>query len=145
MLLLLLSCKEEKKQFFQTGDCSNIDTYMLGNDFTIFCYIDSTNCTTCAMQWLTRWLYFEDELKKLKTGIVLIVRNANEDAVHNTLTQLRLNYPVVFDDFSNIRRKNEIILNQYSTFAVNNKKEVVWLGIPIESEASWNSFRKMLQ
>jgi len=28
---------------------------------------------------------------------------------------------------------------------VNQKKEVVWLGVPIESEASWNLFRKTLR
>ena len=97
------------------------------------------------MQWLHRWTYFEDELKKLNTGIVLIVRNSDEEAVHSIMEHLRLDFPVIFDKNSTIRRQNGAILWHHSVFVINRKKEIVWLGLPIENEASWNLFRRTLR
>ena len=144
IVLLLFSCGKNKKIIFQTDGCYNLEASMLGNDFTVFCYIDSTNCTVCDMQWLHLWTYHEEELKKLKTNVVLIVCNRNEDVIYDAMRELRLNFPVVFDGFSDIKCKNEIIFNHHSTFVVNNKKEVIFLGIPIRSKGAWNLFRKTI-
>jgi len=145
--LLLLSCGEAEKLFFHIEGNDAFDTCMLDNKFTIFCYIDSSGCAPCALQWLHRWTYsyFEDELNKLKTGVALIIRNSDEEAIHDVMTYLRYEFPVIFDRNSAIKHNNEAILDQRSVFVVNRKKEVVWLGVPLESENSWALFCKTLR
>jgi hypothetical protein len=59
--------------------------------------------------------------------------------------QQHLNFPVLFDGSLAIRRDNPAVLSQYSTFVVNRKKEIVWKGLPIESEESWRAFRKKIR
>ena len=117
----------------------------MNNDFTIFCYFDSTNCTVCSMQWLDSWSYRMSELKKMNTGIALVVRNPDEEAVRDALDQLLLHFPVTFDTSSTFKQNNKLLLTQQSVFAVNKKKEVVWLGLPIESEKTWNQFCKTIK
>jgi hypothetical protein len=131
--------------FFQIDDCEAFDIGISYTDFTIFCYIDSNECNPCIMERLFVWSHFKDELKKLKTGVVFIVESSNEDVVRATMERLRLDFPVVFDKESVVKHKNTVILDQHSVFAVNNRKEVVWLGLPIESADSWNRFRKTLR
>ena len=145
ILLVLLSCGETEKQFFHIEGSDVVETAMLNNKFTVFCYIDSTDCDPCALLWLHRWNYFEDELNKLNTNVALIVRSSDEKAIQDAMAQMRLNYPVIFDGNSTIKISNEAILNRHSVFVVNHKKEVIWLGLPIECENSWNSFLKHLR
>ena len=143
--LLLFSCGEEKTILHTGNSGADFETAMLGNKFTIFYYIDSTDCDPCAMQWLFRWIYFEEELKKLNTGVVLIVRSSNKEVIYETMEQMRLDFPVVFDKASTIKQNNAAILEQHPVFAVNNKKEVIWLGLPIADEDTWNKFCKTLR
>ena len=144
-LLMLFSCGEAEKQYFRIDDCAILNAGVHNNGFTIFCYIDSAECNICVVQWLHRWTYFEDDLKEMKVGVVLIVRNSDEDAVRKLMDFLRLDFPIIFDKSATIRRQNRAMLRQHSVFVVNNKKEVVWLGLPIESRTSWNSFRRMIR
>jgi len=145
ILLVLFSCGETEKLFFHIENSDVVESAMLDNKFTIFCYVDSVDCNPCVMYWLHRWTHFEDELKKMKAGIILIVRRSDKEEVHDLMIHLRLNFPVIFDGSSIIKHDNEAILNRYSVFVVNRKKEVVWLGVPIESRASWNLFCKTLR
>jgi hypothetical protein len=144
-LPLLFSCGKSEKIFFHTENNGNFEAGMLDNKFTVFCYIDSTDCSPCALQWLHKWKYFEEDLKKMKTGVALIVRGSDEDVVYSTLTNLRLNFPVVFDKSSSIKQDNATILDEHLVFAVNHKNEVFWLGLPIVNEASWDSFCKIVR
>ena len=144
-LLLLFSCRREEKMIFQTVGIDKLEACLRSNEYTIFCYFDSTRCTTCSMEWLTRWTHFNDELKSLNAGLVLIVRNSDEDAVYETMTFLRLFVPVVFDTSFAIKKANYALLRQSFCFTVNSKKEVVWIGLPIKDEKSWNEFCKTLR
>lgn len=145
LIFLLLACGNERKIMFQAMDFHCIDSCIQNNNITVFCYIDSADCTVCSMQWLNLWLHYLNELKKYDTGIALIVNNTDEYVVKNYLTHLQLDFPVVFDKSSMIKQKNAIVLNHHSIFAVNENKEVVWLGSPIKNEDTWNLFIKMLQ
>ena len=145
ILLLALSCGNEKRLHFVTESAGTLDSCIFVNDFTILCYIDSADCTVCSMQWLTLWSHRERELEKLNTGIVLIVNNTDEKAVYDALEHLQLKFPVAFDNNSALKQNNPLLLGQFPVFAVNREKEVVWLGTPIESETTWNLFCKTLQ
>ena len=145
ILLLLLSCGNEKRLTLLTDGNEMLDSCIRANDFTIICYIDSADCTFCSIQWLDFWTYRESELEKLKTGIVLIVDNTDEEEVYDALSLLQRKYPVVFDKSSTLKKNNAFILNQYSVFAVNKEKEAVWLDSPIENENTWNLFSKKLR
>ena len=145
LLFLLLSCGNEKRLTLLTDGNEALDACIAANDFTIICYIDSADCTYCSMQWLDLWTYRERELEKLRTGIVLIVGNTDEEEVYEALSLLQRKYPVVFDKSANLKKNNAFILNQYSVIAVNKEKEVVWLGLPIENENTWNLFCEKLR
>ena len=145
ILLLLMSCGNEKRLTLLTDGNEVLDACIAANDFTILCYIDSADCTYCSMQWLDLQTYRERELEKLKTGIVLIVGNTDEEEVYEALSLLQRKYPVVFDKSTNLKKNNAFILNQHSVIAVNKEKEVVWLGLPIENENTWNLFCKNLR
>ena len=121
-----------------------LDSCVTSNSFTIFCYIDSADCTVCSMQWLDYWSFYEDDLRKMNTGLSLIVSNSDEKTVIEALDNLRITYPVIFDKFSIIKQNNIILLKQNSVFVVNKKKEVVWLGLPNKSEKTWALFQKTL-
>jgi len=97
------------------------------------------------MKWLDYWGFRNDDLKKLKTGVALIVHNSNEEIVNKEISRLHMKFPVVFDKSSAIKQNNPLILNQYSVFTVNKEKEVIWLGAPINNEETWNLFYKTLQ
>ena len=143
--LLAFSCGNEKRLHLVTENFGTLDSCILVNDFTIFCYIDSADCTVCSMQWLNLWSHRENELEKLNTGIVLIVNNTDEKAVNDAIEHLQLRFPVVLDNFSNIKKSNPIFMSKNSVLTINKEKEVIWLGIPIESEKTWNLFIKTLR
>jgi len=145
IMFLLVSCGNEKKLHLVTDNLSVLNSCIISNDFTIVCYVDSANCTTCSMQWLQYWASHEDELKELNTGIALVVRNPDEEAVRDALDQLLLHFPVTFDMSSTFKQNNKLLLTQQSVFAVNKEKEVVWLGLPIESDKTWQQFCKTIK
>jgi len=145
LVFLVWSCGEEKRLYLSTESHPALDSCILANDFTIICYIDSSNCSVCAMQWLIGWSARADELKNMNTNIMLIARNSDEEAVHDALEQLHLTFPLTFDPFYTIKQNNAIIMNQHAVFAVNKEKEVVWLGLPIANEKTWNLFCKTIR
>ena len=144
-MLLMFSCKNANKLHIVIENQSVLDSCILSKNYTIICYIDSANCTTCSMQWLQLWVAYMDELKEMNTGITLVVNNSDEEAVRDALDQLLLHFPVTFDTSSTFKQNNKLLLTQQSVFAVNKKKEVVWLGLPIESEKTWNQFCKTIK
>lgn len=144
IMILLFSCGRET-QLFHIENNEEFYACMQEHDFTVFCYIDSTDCAPCSMQWLNRWVHFKSDLEKLNTNVALIVRNRNTDTVFGVMSHLRLDFPVIFDSTLTIMRDNPEVLSQYSTFVVNNEKEVVWKGLPIENEDSWKGFRKSIR
>ncbi len=144
ILITLFSCGRER-QLFHTENNDAFDMCMQDNKFTIFCYIDSTDCAPCSMRWLSQWTYFEEDLQKLNTNVALIFQRNDKEAIFEALKQQRLSFSVIFDGSWAIRQNNPAILSQYSVFVVNRRKEVVWKGLPIESEDTWKSFRKTIR
>ena len=147
VLLGLFSCKEQERVVFHMDNCEIIETYLLDNSFTIFCYIHSSHCDPCAMQWLHRWTWpeFRNDLEKLNVGVVLIVQSSDKESIRNIVRSMRLNFPVIFDSTGIIKQNNPAILNQHSVFVINRRKEVVWLGAPLENQSSWDLFRRTLR
>ena len=145
ILLILLSCGIDNKLFLLAEGSPTLDSCIVENDFTVFCYIDSTDCTFCSMKWLDYWAFHEDDMKSLKIGVALIVRSQDEKAVFDAVGRLSCKFPVVFDKTSIIKQNNPLILNQYYVFAVNRAKEVVWFGSPLDNEETWDLFTKTLQ
>ena len=143
-VLLLISCGSEKRLHLVLENCNSLDSCIIRNEYTIICYIDSAACTVCALQWLNLWTLRKEELKKMNTGIVLIVNNPEEEVVYNTLESLQLEFPVTFDKLSTIKQKNDILINK-SVFMINKEKEVIWLGLPIQNEKTWDLFCKTIQ
>ena len=114
ILILLLSCGEEKRLYLQIDGNATLDECIRANDFTVLCYIDSVDCTFCSMQWLDLWTFRMEDLKKLKTGIALIVRNPDEEAVRDALSRLQLQFSVAYDKSSTVKQNNPLILNHYN-------------------------------
>ncbi|MDR2907464.1 MAG: hypothetical protein LBU91_05700 [Bacteroidales bacterium] len=94
MVLLLFSCGRDV-QLFHTENGVDVDACMQDNDYTIFCYIDSTNCAPCSMRWLSTWVYFEEDLKKMNTNVALIVQRTDEATVLSAMHQQHLNFPAI--------------------------------------------------
>jgi len=75
----------------------------------------------------------------------LIVQGSDRESIRNTMRNLRLNFPVIFDSTGGIKQNNQPILNRHPVFVVNRRKEVVWQGFPLETQNSWDSFRRTLR
>ncbi len=144
ILITLFSCGREPQLFhIENGD--DFASCMRDNKFTIFCYMDSSDCTSCSMQWLSRWRYFEEDLNKLNTNVALIVQKMEKESVFETMKRRNLDFPIIFDGSWSICLNNPEIFSQYSVFVVNRKKEIVWKGLPIENEDTWKSFCKTIR
>jgi hypothetical protein len=129
-------------------DVSNeITQYVRERNHVVVVYIDSSNCAPCSLRNLDFWNPHKKELKDNNTGVLLVIHNSDEQSVINTLKDLGISFPFIFDKGIKFKIKNiEIFANtRDNTFVMNKDKHVIFTGSPIASEENWKSFVKLIK
>ena len=113
------------------------------SQYMLVLYFDSVHCIPCALERVKLLYNYQTDFDEMNTKIVMIVENSNEDFINDIRTKFK--YPVLMDKGS-FREANVVIYSLgYTAFVVDKNKNAVWLGSPIESEESWNRYKRIIK
>lgn len=115
--------------------------------YIIFIYLEKDECVPCALDKFNMFKYYEDDLSKYKTSIVFIVEDSeNSDEIKEYFSLVSVEHTVVFDSYDIKSTNPAILANSLSkVFVVDDEYAVIWIGMPIESEASYGRYKKMME
>ena len=117
------------------------------NDFskTILIYIDSTDCTECRLN-VDEWGLKIRELREYNVEFKFIINPNNYKMAKAVFFREGL-YNVIFEDvdykFKNLNNIPQDVI--YNVFLLNEDKNVVLLGNPIDNPAMWELYKKQLE
>lgn len=111
-------------------------------DYTLVDYVDSTNCTECAITHFTDWKYLEEEIieKGINMSFVFILEPPREyiEATKRLAKQKHGNKKNVYIDASRVLRKNNPHLPKSQTlhiFLLDKEGNVLLVGNPLRNES----------
>jgi hypothetical protein len=135
-----------KTLVFSGNEESNYIRQTENSKYTLVSYIDSSDCTPCALQRIDVYKLYKDQLKnQFYTDILLIVQNTDRDAIENLLSEMSIRFPFLLDPEKKFKTENGIPDKPiYQTFIINEKKEIIWVGSPVETKESWTVYKKMM-
>jgi hypothetical protein len=143
--IFLISCKQELKIVFP-DDITKAEVHAGSNKHIIIIYLDSRACAACSLGNLKPWILSKKNLDKYKTGILLVIRCADEQNVTKTLHHFDIKFPVIFDKKGAFRRLNEKIFKiaNDGIFVIDQDDNVIFTGSMIANEKRWNSYIKLI-
>jgi peroxiredoxin len=152
MLLILLSvtffvgCRQEFNVIFPDRVPDEIEQYMQKCEYIVVIYIDSAECTPCSLNHLSLWKVHKKELEKHNAGILLVVRNSDEQAVINALKAIKTVFPFITDKGGRFKAINGISqFAKSNTFVMDKNKNVVFAEYPVTDEKTWKRFIKRIK
>lgn len=113
-------------------------------DFAIITYIDSSECTICSLERIKQFSLYD--FNQLHSEILLVIRVVDENKTNEILNNLCIDYPVIYDRNGEFREFN-YFLNEpiFKTFVIDKQKNIIWMGLPIETSKTWKLFNKMIK
>ncbi len=111
----------------------------------IILYIDSLYCTSCTFNEIRKWNKYYKELEQMNTEIVIICNHSEVNDVLDIREIAHINYPIFFDVNKRFKLANCIPKDAiFQTFVLGSNNQVIWVGLPIRSEESWERFCLMM-
>lgn len=130
--------------FLSKGNDS-ILTECLTAPYKIIAYVDSVRCTPCALEKMTLWEKYTPKLEAWNISLLFIVRNSNIDEVEETVKELQIPFPILFDVNGEFEYKNQLPADPLlRIFLLNQDNQVIFIGAPIQNEKSWTLFEKTM-
>jgi hypothetical protein len=147
LCFFFVSCDESIKIVFPNVVQTEIEQYMQKQKYIVVIYIDSSECTPCALNHLNLWKKHRRELAQNETGILLIINNSDEDIIINTLKNEKISFYFLIDRGKKFKLRNREAFgfSNNNTFVMDNNKNVIFNGSPIANEEKWKSFMKLLK
>jgi hypothetical protein len=143
LLVVLVSCKHELKVVFPNTVKPEIAQYILNQEYIVVIYVDSSECTPCSLNHLMLWKNHITMLEENNTGILLIIRNSDEQLISNTLKSIDISFPFIIDKGGKFKASNEIFkFIDGNTFVVDKKRNAIFTESPIKNERTWKMFMK---
>ena len=115
------------------------------NENLLVIIIKSEDCHECALKNINMYKYYDQDFSTYRTKILLVTERNNEKEITMLLESMSINYPVVYDDNNEFVNKNKFVNPLLYTFAINKKKEIIWIGSPITDDKTWHLFCKQMQ
>ncbi|GHT65325.1 hypothetical protein AGMMS50239_24820 [Bacteroidia bacterium] len=115
-------------------------------DFVLISYIDSTDCTPCALKHIEVYKFYKDQLKnQFNTEILLLIQNNDEEGVKKMLSDIGVPFPFLLDIEKKFKSINNIPDNPtYQTLIVDEQRKIIWIGSPVENKKTWELYQKMM-
>ena len=164
--LLFLGCKSEKEQVrdkieqmkscpielcLDKMECRRNPLNKLDKKYTMVEYIDSTECTPCALNKLRIWnpLIMEARAKGVDINYIFIVapKPSEMDDINLELGVTDLQSSVYIDTSYEFRKLNPSmpIDNKYHSFLLGENNEILFVGSPIKNEKVKNIYKRILK
>ena len=164
--LLFLGCKSEKEQVrdkieqmksrpielcLDKMECRRNPLNKLDKKYTMVVYVDSTECSSCALSKLRFWnpLIAEAKKKQLDIDYVFILAPKKEDMedVNVELEITDLQSSIYVDTGFVFRKVNSFLPteNKYHTFLLDKDGNVILVGNPIDNEKLKDIYRKTIK
>ena len=113
--------------------------------FLLISYVDSGNCTPCALGKMQYMKTNKRQLLDAHTGILMVVHEKDTFVVNEVFRQLHVSYPVFFDSLGCFKKENGIFDSPlYQDFVIDQSNKVIWLGNPLRNKQSWQQYEKMI-
>lgn len=110
-------------------------------DYTLVNYIDSTNCTECAITHLTDWKYLREEISEKGLCMSIVFVLSPPDSLINNTRNLLMQNPgqnsqIFIDTFRLLERKNPHLPKSgiLHTFLLDRKGNVLLIGNPLKND-----------
>lgn len=151
--IIIFSCISEKKNPIEKQALSMLnqkisfdnfdykDSSKLSSNLIIY-YLDSTQCTPCALENILLWRKFKKELKENDLNIIVI---SNDVRIYPLAKDMGIEYSILLDTANVFKTKyiKSEDLKLY-TFVIDTNKKVIWIGNPLYDSQSWNMFNKFI-
>jgi hypothetical protein len=145
LFIVFISCKREFKIVFPDTVRNTVETYLQEYKYLIIVYVDSSECTQCALSHLTQWKRHGKELSECNTGVLFVIQNSDEQAVLKVLKTVEIIFPFVFDKGKEIKTNNKIFKSiSENVFVIDRNLNTIFLESPVTSRKRWNMFRKKI-
>lgn len=164
--ILLISCKDEKEKVknhveemkatpiflcLDQMECRRNPIKDKSNStYRMVVYVDSTECSTCALSKLRFWnpLIKEARDKKIDIDYIFILapRIESMDDINMELGITDLQSSIYLDTAYVFKKNNPTIPseNKYHSFLLNNKDKVIFVGSPIDNKNIKNVYYQAL-
>lgn len=163
--LLFLGCKSEKEQVrdkieqmksrpielcLNKMECRRNPLNKLDKKYTMVVYVDSTECSSCALSKLRFWnpLIAEAKKKQLDIDYVFILAPKKEDMedvnVELEITDLQSS---IYVDTAFVFKKNNKDFpkeNKYHSFLLNTDGKVIFIGSPIANKKVMDIYKNIV-
>ena len=166
VLFICSSCTSEKKQIkdnleLMTGTPINLSLDKMearrnplvksDSEFKMVVYVDSSECSPCALSHLRFWnpLIKEARQKKISIDYVFILAPNPEtmDDVNMELDITDLGSSIYIDSDYVFKKSNSFIPKEskYHSFLLNKRNKVILIGSPIDSEKIKNMYNEVVE
>ena len=132
--------------------CLNGDTtfYTIEKNFLkLVVYVDSSECSSCAIDKLERWNLYMNKYKHVKDLLFLVIlesRKANLEYVERKVGMTGMHTHVFIDTLSFFRRHNPQIPKDrmFHTFLLDESDSVVLVGNPMQNNQIDNLLKQIV-
>lgn len=164
--LLFFGCKSEKEQVrdkieemksrpielcLDKMECRRNPLSKLNKKYTMVVYVDSAECSSCALSKLRFWnpLIMEARAKGVDINYIFIVapKPSEMDDINLELGVTDLQSSVYIDTSYEFRKLNPSmpIDNKYHSFLLGENNEILFVGSPIKNEKVKNIYKRILE
>ena len=164
--LLFLGCKSEKEQVrdkieqmksrpielcLDKMECRRNPLNKLDKKYTMVVYVDSTECSSCALSKLRFWnpLIAEAKKKQLDIDYVFILAPKKEDMedvnVELEITDLQSSIYVDTAFVFKMNNKDFPKENKYHSFLLNTDGKVIFIGSPITNKKLMDIYKNIVK
>lgn len=164
--LLFLGCKSEKEQVrdkieqmksrpielcLDKMECRRNPLNKLDKKYTMVVYVDSTECSSCALSKLRFWnpLIAEAKKKQLDIDYVFILAPQKEDMedvnVELEITDLQSSIYVDTAFVFKMNNKDFPKENKYHSFLLNTDGKVIFIGSPITNKKLMDIYKNIVK
>jgi hypothetical protein len=140
-----VSCKHEEKAVFPVKIPDEVNQYIHKHKYTIVIYVETVQCTSCALSSLSSWKVQKKVLDRYDVGILLVFNSRDENQIIETLQSLKILFMFIFDKTGHFKASNRMNLVNDNVFIMDKDQNVVFTGSPIINEEKWNSFIKLIK
>lgn len=163
--LLFLGCKSEKEQVrdkieemksrpielcLDKMECRRNPLSKLNKKYTMVVYVDSAECSSCALSKLRFWnpLIAEAKKKQLDIDYVFILAPKKEDMedVNVELEITDLQSSIYVDTAFAFKKNNKDLPkeNKYHSFLLNTEGKVIFIGSPIANKKVMDIYKNIV-
>lgn len=156
LFILLISCsftpKDSpqsfigKKLIVDKNWDSTFDSIFLQKELVLVSYVDSNECTPCALE---RFQYIQANSHKLEESniaTILIFWGSPQKDIMDFLTRYHNAYPIIWDINKTFKTTNHVLNNPvFQDFIIDSTRKIRWIGYPFFDKETWECCKKAIQ